>query len=127
MYADDSAGRQGHLIRTYKSAGKFKLDMHIFLPDSILKNTPKPAIIFFHGGSWSEGKPDWFFESCKNYAKNGWVACAVEYRIVSRHNTSPFDAVKDARSAIRWLRQNASQYLIDTNRIIASGNSSGGI
>jgi acetyl esterase/lipase len=126
MYANDSAGRQGHLIRTYKSVGKSKLDAHIFLPDSVSKNTQRPAIIFFHGGSWSEGKPDWFFESCRSYAKKGWVACAVEYRIVSRHNSSPFDAVKDARSAIRWLRKNAPQYLIDTNRIIASGNSAGG-
>ncbi len=126
MYSSESTGRQGHLISTYKSAGTFKLDMHIFLPDSVSKKASRPAIVFFHGGSWSEGKPDWFFESCRSYANKGWVACAVEYRIVVRHNTLPFEAVKDARSAIRWIRQNASQYLIDTNQVIVSGNSAGG-
>ncbi len=30
------------------------------------------------------------------------------------------------KSAIRWLRQHANEYNIDTNRIIASGNSAGG-
>jgi acetyl esterase/lipase len=126
MYAEDSAGRQDHLIRMYKSIEGFKLNMHVFLPDDSLKTKRRPAILFFHGGSWSEGKPDWFFETCKAYARKGWVACAVEYRIVARHNTLPFDAVKDARSAIRWIRQNASEYSIDTNKIIASGNSAGG-
>lgn len=125
MYAEDSAGRKDHLIKTYKTANGFNLNIHIFLPDSISEKK-RPAIVFFHGGSWSEGKPDWFFESCKNYARKGWVACAVEYRIVARHNTLPFEAVKDARSAIRWIRQNASTYFIDTNKIVASGNSAGG-
>jgi acetyl esterase/lipase len=126
IYSSDSAGRRGHLIRTYKSVDDFRLDLHIFLPDSSSKKGQSSAIVFFHGGSWTEGKPDWFFESCRSYAKKGWVACAVEFRIVARHNTLPFEAVKDARSAIRWLRKNASQYSIDTNKIIVSGNSSGG-
>ena len=57
--------------------------------------------------------------------KKGWV-CAVEYRIYSRQGTLPFEAVKDGRSAIRWLRQHADEYNLDTNRIVASGNSAGG-
>lgn len=32
----------------------------------------------------------------------------------------------DARSAIRWLRKNASLYNIDTTKIVATGNSAGG-
>lgn len=125
MYAEDSVGRTGHLVKTYKTVGGIKLDLHIFLPDSNSINK-RPAIVYFHGGSWSEGKPDWFFDACKNYAKKGWVAIAVEYRIVGRHNTLPFEAVKDARSAIRWVRQHANEYFIDTSKIIASGNSAGG-
>jgi acetyl esterase/lipase len=126
IYSEDAAGRQGHLIKTYKTVGAFKLDMHMFLPDSIMNGNKRPMIIYFHGGSWSEGKPDWFFYACENYAKKGWVACAVEYRTYGRHGTLPFDAVMDARSAIRWLRQHAGEYNIDTNKIVASGNSAGG-
>jgi acetyl esterase/lipase len=126
IYSEDSIGRQGHLIKTYKTVGSFKLDIHIFLPDSLLNGNKRPSIVYFHGGSWSEGKPDWFFYACENYAKKGWVACAVEYRTFGREGTMPFDAVMDAKSAIRWLRQHSNVYNIDTNKIIASGNSAGG-
>jgi acetyl esterase/lipase len=126
LYSEDSIGRQDHLIKTYKQVGPFQLDLHIFLPDSSTNDKKRPVIVYFYGGSWSEGKPDWFFYSCQNYAKKGWIACAVEYRIYSRQGTLPFEAVKDGRSAIRWLRQHADEYNLDTNRIVASGNSAGG-
>ena len=126
IYTEDSIGRQGHLIKTYKSVGPFNLDIHMFLPDSIVNGNKRPVIIYFHGGSWSEGKPDWFFNACDSYAKKGWIACAVEYRTYGRYSTLPFDAVMDAKSAIRWLRQHANEYNIDSNRIVAAGNSAGG-
>lgn len=126
IYSEDSIGRQGHLIKAYKTVGSFKLDIHMFLPDSLMNGNKRPVIVYFHGGSWSEGKPDWFFYACESYAKKGWVACAVEYRIYGRQGTLPFDAVMDAKSAIRWLRQHSTEYNIDTNKIVASGNSAGG-
>ncbi|RFS14503.1 alpha/beta hydrolase [Emticicia sp. C21] len=124
IYSEDVAGKQGHLIKTYKTVGAFQLDMHLFVPK--IKTNKRPAIVFFHGGSWSEGKPDWFFSTCRDYAQKGWVACAVEYRTFGRHGTLPFEAVMDAKSAIRWLRQNADAYGIDTIKIVATGNSAGG-
>ncbi|MGC4231816.1 MAG: alpha/beta hydrolase [Niabella sp.] len=126
IYSEDFDGRQGHLIKTYKTVGAFDLDMHIFLPDSFMNGHKKPVLIYFHGGSWSEGKPDWFFSAGESWAKKGWIACAVEYRILGRHGTLPFEAVMDARSAIRWLRKNAKEYNLDPDRIVASGNSAGG-
>lgn len=124
IYTEDIAGKKGHIIKTYKTVGSYLLDIHLFEPEN--KPDKRPAIVFFHGGSWSEGKPDWFFSTCQDYAKKGWVACAVEYRTFGRHGTLPFEAVMDAKSAIRWLRQNADAYGIDTTKIIATGNSAGG-
>lgn len=126
LYNADWQGRQGHLAKTYKTVGSVDLDVHLFLPDSSSNNKPRPVIVFFHGGSWSEGKPDYFFEACRRYAQKGWVAAAIEYRLSARHNTLPFAAVMDAKSAIRWLRKNADELDIDTGKIIASGNSAGG-
>jgi acetyl esterase/lipase len=114
------------VIREYKNWETYGLDIHIFLPDSIVSNKKRPVIAYFHGGSWSEGQPAWHFEACKHYAKQGWVACAVEYRIYGKQGTLPFDAVMDARSAIRWLREHANEFNIDSNRIVATGNSAGG-
>jgi acetyl esterase/lipase len=124
LYAEDLAGKRNHIIKTYKTVGSYQLDMHLFEPEN--KIGKHPAIVFFHGGSWSEGKPDWFFSTCQDYAKKGWVACAVEYRTFGRHGTLPFAAVMDAKSAIRWLRQNAETFNIDTTKIIVTGNSAGG-
>ncbi|WP_375437169.1 alpha/beta hydrolase [uncultured Hymenobacter sp.] len=126
LYEQELAGRRGHLIKSYKTVGPYALDLHLFLPEASVDSRPKPTIVFFHGGSWSEGKPDWFFGTCAGYARRGWVACAVEYRVLARHNTLPFAAVMDAKSAIRWLRQHAEELQIDTARIVASGNSAGG-
>jgi acetyl esterase/lipase len=50
----------------------------------------------------------------------------ADYRVKSRHQTTPFDAVADAKSVIRYLRQHAAQMRIDTSKIIASGGSAGG-
>lgn len=125
LYQDGIKERESHLIKTYKTAGGFNLDMHLFLPDSA-RQTPRPVIVYFSGGSWTKGNPEWAFYNCAEYAKKGWVAASVEYRLADRQGTTPFEAVMDARSAIRWLRKNAKEYNIDTNRIVVSGNSAGG-
>jgi len=50
----------------------------------------------------------------------------AEYRIASVHHTKAVDCVADAKSAIRWVRSNASRLGIDPNRIAAGGGSAGG-
>lgn len=126
MYRESADSYKGHIIKTYKRVDGFNLDLHIFLPDSSFLNTKRPVMVYFSGGSWTKGTPEWDFYNCINYTKKGWIAVSVEYRVADRFETTPFEAVKDARSAIRWLRMNASVYPIDTNRIVASGNSAGG-
>jgi len=126
IYTESVKSRNDHLIKTYKTIDGYNLDIHIFLPDSAHKSTKSPVMVYFSGGSWTKGNPEWAFYSCADYAKRGWVAVSVEYRLADRHETTPFEAVKDARSAIRWLRMNAAHYNIDTNRIVVSGNSAGG-
>ena len=126
IYVKEKVGRKGHLIKTYKTVDDFELEIHLFLPENLDQTEKRPVIVYFSGGSWSEGKPDWNFSACKSYAKKGWVGVTVEYRLAYRHGTLPFEAVMDAKSAIRWLRQHADEYNIDINRIVASGNSAGG-
>lgn len=126
LYTESTAARKDHLIKTYKTVDDFNLDIHLFLPDHIDKSKKSPVIVYFTGGSWTKGNPEWDFYNCAAYAKKGWVGVSVEYRVADRYETTPFEAVKDAKSAIRWLRMNADTYNIDTNRIVASGNSAGG-
>jgi len=125
-YSSESKGRKGHLIKTYKTVDGFNLDIHLFLPESNDQQKKRPVFVYFHGGSWTKGKPDWNFTACQSFAKKGWVGVSVEYRLADRQGTLPFESVMDAKSAIRWLRKHAAEYNIDINKIVASGNSAGG-
>lgn len=126
LYNSHKKARDNHIIETYKEVDGFKLDMHLFLANPEEFKGKRPTIVKFHGGSWSEGKPDWFFSTAESYAKQGWTVAVVEYRIKGRHNTYPFESVKDAKSAMRWIRENAKKYNVDSNKIITTGDSAGG-
>jgi acetyl esterase/lipase len=54
------------------------------------------------------------------------VCFLPDYRVSKRHNTTPFESLKDAKSAIRYLRQNAEKFNIDPDRVVAAGGSAGG-
>jgi acetyl esterase/lipase len=54
------------------------------------------------------------------------VAISAEYRIESAHGTTPAECVKDAKSALRWLRRHATELGIDPDRLAAGGGSAGG-
>ena len=126
IYNSHKKGRASHIIETYKKVDGYELEMHLFLPNTDEFKGERTTIVQFHGGSWSKGKPDWFFETAEAYAKQGFVVAVVEYRIKGRQGTYPFESVKDAKSAIRWIRENAKKYTIDPAKIIATGNSAGG-
>ncbi len=126
LYDKHKKGREEHLIEIYKTVDNHQLEMHLFLPKKLGEQKARPLIVHFHGGSWGYGKPDWFFSVAEEYKKNGWVAAAIEYRLKGRHGTYPFEAVKDAKSALRWLRKNAKKYGIDPQKIVVTGNSAGG-
>jgi acetyl esterase/lipase len=54
------------------------------------------------------------------------VAARADYRVKSRHGVTPKECVEDAKSAVRWIRQNAAKLRVDANRIVAAGGSAGG-
>jgi acetyl esterase/lipase len=54
------------------------------------------------------------------------VAALVDYRIDSKHHTTPDMAVSDGLDAMKWVAENATQLGIDTQKIRASGSSAGG-
>ncbi|WP_066835684.1 alpha/beta hydrolase [Rufibacter ruber] len=110
----------------YKTIDTVQLKLKIYSPEGAGKSKSLPAIVFFFGGGWSSGSMDQFEEQAKHFAGRGMVAVLADYRVAKRHNTSPFVAVNDAKSAIRYVRANSRKLNIDPNRIAASGGSAGG-
>lgn len=88
------------------------------------KNTP--AVVLFHGGGWKNGHIGQLYRHAEYFSQRGLSAILVEYRTEESHGTSPFQALKDARSAMRFIKANARQLKIDSSKLIAMGTSVGG-
>lgn len=121
-----------HIQQVYKTIDTFKLMVDIFYTNQSIERENNTAIVFFHGGGWAYGSPSEFFTTCERYAKMGIITFSVDYRLsiengVTPHKTiSPIESVMDAKSAMRWVRENAEKFHIDRNKIVAAGQSSGG-
>jgi acetyl esterase/lipase len=110
----------------YKEVSATKLMMDVYYPDKIDSSKVYPAMVFFFGGGWVSGDRSQFINQAKYFSKRGLICFLVDYRIKNKNNTTPFECVKDAKSAIRFIRKKASYFRVDTTKIIASGGSAGG-
>lgn len=103
------------------------LKLHVFRSEmSFNQNEKMPAIVYFFGGGWVHGTPLQFYRECDYYAKRGFVAISVDYRIKSVNNSTPFDSFEDAKDAIRWIRCHSRELHIDPAKIAVAGASAGG-
>jgi len=121
-----------HVREVYKTIDTFNLKLDIFYLKQTLEKENNTAIVFFHGGGWAYGTPSEFYSTCERYAAMGIVTFSVQYRLsidngVTPHKTiSPIECVMDAKSAMRWVRENSGKFHIDKNKIVAAGQSAGG-
>lgn len=113
-------------VEVYKTIDTTELRLWIFNPSKIENSEPLPAIIFFYGGGWAGGTPKQFVEHSKYLANRGMIAIVADYRVKNRHGILASKCVADAKSAIRYLRKNASRLQIAPNQIISAGGSAGG-
>ena len=116
----------GSRAEIYKTINGIKLPLHIFEPNDHKAGDKRPAIVFFFGGGWNGGSPKQFEKQCAYLASRGMVAMTVEYRVASRHGVKAVSCFSDAKSSIRWVRQNAQRLGIDPDRVAAGGGSAGG-
>ncbi|MBK8504777.1 MAG: alpha/beta hydrolase fold domain-containing protein [Saprospiraceae bacterium] len=100
--------------------------MMIYTPENLNEGQTAPAMIFFFGGGWNGGNINQFRPHAQHFSSKGIICILADYRVKSRQGTSPFEALKDAKSAIRFIKENATQLHIDTLKIIGSGGSAGG-
>jgi acetyl esterase len=114
---------EGAAPHVYKTLGGVELRLHVFKTP---RPAPNPAIVFFFGGGWTNGAVTQFVPQAKHLAERGMVAIVADYRVFDRHGTTPFEAMADAKSALRWVRTHSTELGVDSNRIVASGGSSGG-
>ncbi len=83
-----------------------------------------PALIMIHGGGWRSGNKNMQQAMAQAIAAEGFVTIAVEYRL-SLEAKYPA-AVHDIKTAIRFVKDNAEKFSIDTTKIAIEGESAGG-
>ncbi len=114
-------------ILIYKTVGDIELTLHLFAPPDYKPDSDhRPAIVFFFGGGWKRGTPSHFYDQCAYLASRGMVAMSADYRTSSTYQTTPQECVKDAKSAMRWIRSHADELGIDPDMLAAGGGSAGG-
>jgi acetyl esterase/lipase len=89
-------------------------------------NKKSPAIVFFFGGGWNSGTVKQFEPQALYFSQRGMVCILVDYRVKEKHKTTPFESLKDAKSAMRYIRAHANELRIDPSKIVAAGGSAGG-
>jgi len=110
-----------------------KLMLDIAVPKG---DGPHPCVVMFHGGAWIGGsRKDLSVggktrdgksvpSAIEEIAAKGYVAVSASYRLAPKHQ---FPAqIQDARAAVRFLRANAKDYGIDSDKIASAGFSAGG-
>lgn len=127
-----------------------QLKMDVYRPDNDTA-TSRPVIILMHAGSFLDGSLTGFnfadknehciVELCTRYAKRGYVAVSMTYRLgwnptAGDQDTKSktiinavFRAMQDAKTCLRYFRNdvanNSNQWGIDPTKFILGGSNSG--
>jgi acetyl esterase/lipase len=111
------------------------LDVYRPAGDTVTGN--RPAIVWIHGGSFRGGSktsPE-IVDEANTFARKGYVSISISYRLSTNGCTvitvecvvAIQQAMEDAQNAVRFVKNNAATYGIDTTRIAVAGTSAGAI
>ncbi|MBA4136229.1 MAG: alpha/beta hydrolase [Opitutus sp.] len=120
---DSFPGAETFEFRQVKDAA---LRLHVFKPEGMQPGERRAAFVFFFGGGWNRGTPERSAGWARMAAQWGLVGIAPDYRTRDRFDTTPLDAVADARAAFHWIQAHAVELGLDPARIVVGGSSAGG-
>jgi acetyl esterase/lipase len=110
---------------TYRTVDNIALKMDFYFPNAT-DSKPYPVVVYVHGGGWSKGSKDAGvgFIDFPALRANGYLVVSIDYRLAPTYKFPTY--IEDVKCAIRYLRENADKYSIDTAHIGALGDSAGG-
>lgn len=89
-------------------------------------NTEKlPVIIDIHGGGWMYAEKDLNEYYCKALADRGYTVFNISYRLVP--DVTVNEQIQDVAEALKWIQENMSNYPCDSESIMLTGDSAGGM
>ncbi len=88
-------------------------------------DTPKPVIVYFHGGGWVVGSLETHDGTCRVLADRvDAVVVSVDYRLAPEYRFP--SAVDDSVAAVAWVAEHATELGADPSRLVVAGDSAGG-
>ncbi|WP_397539168.1 alpha/beta hydrolase [Rummeliibacillus pycnus] len=99
-----------------------QITVRVYTPEG---NGPFPIIVYFHGGGWVFGNPDYADGGCRYLTASAKsIVVSVDYRLAPEH---PFPTpVQDSYDAFLWVAENAAVLQGDSSKIYVAGDSAGG-
>jgi acetyl esterase/lipase len=83
------------------------------------------AIIFIHGGGWTAMDKDMGTRSFFNHlTAQGYTVMDVAYRLCPEVDI--YSMIGDVKRAVAWMKDNASRYGVNPQKVILVGSSVGG-
>lgn len=98
------------------------LSMDVYRPTSVLAKRA-PVVVFFYGGSWKRGSRDQYKFVGQRLAENGVLTVVADYRTYPQAMFPAF--MDDAARAVRRVRDDATGWGGDPNRLFIAGHSAG--
>lgn len=118
LFAQPAADVHRDIVFANASGVDLKLDL--YLPQD--KATPRPLVVWVHGGGWRNGSKEQ--TPARFLLDRGYAVASINYRL---SDVAKFPAqIDDCRAALEYLRTHAAEYKIRANRIGVWGASAGG-
>jgi acetyl esterase/lipase len=95
--------------------------LNVFAPKKAEK---APVLIFIHGGSWNSGRKEIYDFMGSRLARRGVVTVIIDYPLAPTHKLPAME--KSSLMAVKWVKDNISNYGGDPEQIYVSGHSAGG-
>lgn len=109
-------------IRYLNDSNPYHL-MDVYLPNG---DGPFPAIIYIHAGGWVRGNRSDLNATAILYAKRGIAGFSIDYTLSAPNSSAWPENIRDVIAALRFIKDNAELYRIDTKKIAVLGTSAGG-
>lgn len=109
----------------YETVNGTELRMDVYEPATHSAET-HPAVLLIHGGGWTSFDKSTMHGMGEFLARFGFVAFAVDYRLLHDDENRWPAQLDDVQRAVRWVRANAATYGVNSERVGAFGHSAGG-
>ncbi len=123
-------GTLGKLLPTRIISGEQSLNLNIFAP-AMNGSALRPVLLWIHGGSLQHGSNALPGYDGSNFARDGVIFVAVNYRLGAEGFSVLKDAplnlgLADVMAALEWVKANIASFGGDHRRVTLMGHSAGG-